>query len=119
MILRAEQGSPALTVNLEKGGLSFTDVPCYRTKYGSEYAVDIQHLAGADGVDFVTFTSASTVRGFAAPTGGAVKGFLGVCIGEQTAAEARKHGYPVIVAREATIDALIEAILQAPPLERA
>lgn len=118
LILRAEQGSPALTVNLEKGGLSFTDVPCYRTKYESEYAVDIQHLAGADGVDFVTFTSASTVRGFAASTGGAVKGFLGVCIGEQTAAEARKHGYPVIVAREATIDALIEAILHAPPLER-
>ena len=33
-------------------------------------------------------------------------GIVGLCIGEQTAAEARRHGIPVRVAEAATIDAL-------------
>ena len=35
---------------------------------------------------------------------------VGACIGAQTAAEARKHGIPAAVAREATMDALVELI---------
>ena len=35
---------------------------------------------------------------------------VGACIGEQTAAEAGKHGIPVRVARQATMDALVELI---------
>ena len=62
----------------------------------------------------MTFTSASTVRGFAASLGGGdLSGLLGVCIGEQTAAEARRHGIPAVVARKATIDALTEAVVAA------
>ena len=39
-------------------------------------------------------------------------GIVGLCIGEQTAAEARKHGIPVKIAAEATIDALARLAAQ-------
>ena len=37
----------------------------------------------------------------------------GVCIGAQTANQAQKHGIPTVVAREATLDALVQAVLDA------
>ncbi|HJA62921.1 MAG TPA: uroporphyrinogen-III C-methyltransferase [Candidatus Intestinimonas stercoravium] len=114
LILRAEEGSPALTAALERAGVPFEDVACYRTRYESEHAGEIRALARAGELDLVTFTSASTVRGFAASLGGGdLSGLLGVCIGEQTAAEARRHGIPAVVARKATIDALTEAVVAA------
>lgn len=58
--------------------------------------------SGAAGI--VTFTSASTVKGFVASVGedADFSRMVGACIGAQTAAEARKHGIPAAVAREAT-----------------
>ena len=66
--------------------------------------------SGAAGI--VTFTSASTVKGFVASVGedADFSRMVGACIGAQTAAEARKHGIPAAVAREATMDALVELI---------
>ena len=66
--------------------------------------------AGAAGM--VTFTSASTVKGFVASVGedADFSRMVGACIGAQTAAETRKHGIPAAVAREATMDALVELI---------
>ena len=66
--------------------------------------------SGAAGI--VTFTSASTVKGFVASVGRTrtSPAWWGACIGAQTAAEARKHGIPAAVAREATMDALVELI---------
>ena len=65
-------------------------------------------------MQMVTFTSASTVKGFLSSigTGADVSHMVGICIGEQTAAEAQKHGIPVQVAKQATIDALIETVLE-------
>ena len=62
----------------------------------------------------VTFTSASTVKGFASSvgTGADLSRVTGICIGEQTAAEARKYGISVRVAAQATLEALIETILE-------
>ena len=45
-----------------------------------------------------------------APDGVAPDALVIVC-GEQTAAEAKRHGIPVIVAKRADIDALVDAIL--------
>jgi uroporphyrinogen-III synthase len=64
-------------------------------------------------VDAVTFTSASTVRGFV----GALDAVAGapkvVCIGPVTAREAREHGLTVhAVARPHTIDGLVDALLR-------
>ena len=65
-------------------------------------------------MDIVTFTSASTVRGFSHSVGEDLdfSRVLGACIGEQTAAEARRYGIRTRVAAQATMDALIDIIIK-------
>ena len=59
----------------------------------------------------VTFTSASTVKGFVGAMGDFdPQAILGVCIGEQTRLEAKNQGIPCIMAKQATMDALIDAM---------
>ena len=64
-------------------------------------------------IDAVTFTSASTVRGF---TGGIKDVDYGkiraVCIGEQTAAEAAEHGMKIQVSDQASMDAMVKKIVE-------
>ena len=61
----------------------------------------------------VTFTSASTVKGFVASVGEDFdfSGVTGACIGVQTAGEAGKHGIRTVVAERADMDALVEAVM--------
>lgn len=114
LILRAELGSPALTEALERGKIPYDDIHCYTTAYESEHAAALRALIREDKVDIVTFTSASTVRGFAHSVGGDLdfSRVLGACIGEQTAAEARRYGIRTRVAAQATMDALIDIIIK-------
>lgn len=109
LLLRAEEGSPALTDRLEQAGAAYDDIAVYRTSYGNPQSRELRQALEAGDLDYVTFTSASTVKGFvsAAGPGADYSGIVGLCIGEQTAAEARGHGIPVQVAEEATINALI------------
>ena len=64
--------------------------------------------------DYVTFTSASTVKGFVSAIGedADFSRFTGLCIGKQTAGEAEKHHISVKTAGKATIDALVELALE-------
>lgn len=109
LLLRAEAGSPALTERLEQAGIAYDDVAIYRTLYGNPQSEQLRDALRAGELDYVTFTSASTVKGFVSAAGGDMdySGIVGLCIGEQTAAEARKHGIPVRVAETAAIEALI------------
>ena len=85
------------------------DVPCYDTVYETPDPAPVRALL--EQPLLVTFTSASTVRGFVGSLPGAdFSRVLGCCIGEKTAAEARKHGISVMVAKEATMESLIECI---------
>lgn len=111
LILRAEQGSKELTEQLEQAGIAFADVPTYRTEYRLDKAELLQNLLSDGEVNAVTFTSASTVEGFVH----AVKdvdftGFTALCIGQQTAAAARRYGMHVQIAKQATIDSMIDAL---------
>ena len=110
LILRAEAGSPALTAALDRRAIPCDDVAVYRTVYQNPRSEALRRALEAGEVPFVTFTSASTVKGFLASIGpGAdLSRITGLCIGEQTAAEARRHGIAVEIAREATIDALAD-----------
>ncbi|MCI9215277.1 MAG: uroporphyrinogen-III C-methyltransferase, partial [Oscillospiraceae bacterium] len=64
--------------------------------------------------DYVTFTSASTVKGFVSAIGedADFSRFTGLCIGKQTAGEAEKHHISVKTAGKAAIDALVELALE-------
>ena len=109
LILRAEAGSPALTAALDRRAIPYDDIAVYRTVYQNPRSEALRAALEAGEVPFVTFTSASTVKGLLASIGpGAdLSRITGLCIGEQTAAEARKHGIAVKIAGEATIDALV------------
>lgn len=112
LILRAEEGSPALTEALKGRNIGYDDVACYRTVYENPRSDELRAAVESGAAGIVTFTSASTVKGFVASVGedADFSRMVGACIGAQTAAEARKHGIPAAVAREATMDALVELI---------
>ena len=114
LILRAQEGSPALTEELARRSIGFDDVASYRTVYENPRSQQLRAaVEGTQGL-LVTFTSASTVKGFVSSVGedADFSRMAGLCIGQQTAAEARKYGISVRVAREATMDALVETILE-------
>ncbi len=112
LLLRAEEGSPALTNALAETGIAYDDIAVYRTVYDNPRSAELREELEAGGFDFVTFTSASTVKGFVSAVGtdADLSKFIGLCIGEQTASEARKYGIRVKVAEKAAIDALVELV---------
>ena len=112
LILRAAEGSPALTEALAARNIGYDDVATYRTVYENPRSQALRAAVEGGEVDLVTFTSASTVKGFVSSVGADAdfSKLVGACIGAQTAAEARKHGIPVRVAGEATVDALVDLI---------
>jgi uroporphyrinogen III methyltransferase/synthase len=82
-------------------------VPVYEIAYENNEQVNIEET------DIVTFTSASTVRSFV----NTMKDMdfhtiQAVCIGELTAKEAAFYGMKITVAKEATIDSLIESVIE-------
>jgi uroporphyrinogen III methyltransferase/synthase len=93
-------------------------VPVYETVVE---LLDERQLAAVAGSDFITFTSASTVRNFLASVGGAgawaARGQSRprvVSIGPVTSDELRSHGIePDIEAEQHDIDGLIAAIMRA------
>lgn len=113
LILRAEQGAPELPEALSAAGVAFADVPTYRTEYRSDKAEALRELLNEGKADVVTFTSASTVKGFVRAVGEAdFSGFTALCIGKQTAAEAQKYKMQIKIAKEATIDSMVAALLE-------
>lgn len=109
LLPRADIGTEEVTSPLVKAGISFDDIPVYRTKTAVSGGVLPKIQKG----DIVTFTSASTVRGFAALYPkldyGAVQG---LCIGAQTEKEAKKYGIQTLVSEQATIDSMVEKLLE-------
>ena len=110
LILRAEIGSPALTEALRERTIAYDDVATYRTVYQHPQSDLLRQALDRGEIPYATFTSASTVKGFLASVGeGAdLSRLTGLCIGEQTAAEARRHGIAVEVAEKAAISALVD-----------
>lgn len=109
LLCRASRGSTALPEMLERKGIPFADVPIYDTVYTSPDPQKVDALLGEKLL--VTFTSASTVRGFVESLPGRdLKNVIGCCIGRQTEAEAKKYGLTTVVSQEATMDSLMETI---------
>jgi uroporphyrinogen-III synthase len=89
-------------------------VDAYRTKMPEWLPIGAREALARGTVDAITFTSASSVRGFA----NAVRDVRGdpkvVCIGPVTAREARAHGWEVAaVAEPHTMEGLIAALERA------
>lgn len=109
LLCRASQGSRALPQLFAGRGIPCLDAAIYDTVYAAENPESV--LKQLNAPLLVTFTSASTVRGFAESLPGAdLHHVLGCCIGPKTAAEAKKYGISTVTAQEATMDSLIKCI---------
>ena len=86
------------------------DIPTYDTVYARADWFDAEKVF--DGPDtYAVFTSASTVRGFVNSIRYLdLNSINAVCIGHMTAAEAEKYGMKVSIAKEATLDALVDLL---------
>jgi uroporphyrinogen-III synthase len=108
---RADIAPPGLEERLAAKGWTPVRVDAYRTRMPRSLPSGAREALAAGEVDAVTFTSASTVRGFI----GAVRVVRGnpkvVCIGPVTAKEARARGLRVAaVAEPHTIEGVVAAL---------
>ena len=115
LIPRAAIGNRELIGELEKGNnLAVTDIATYDTEYAASEVIDERGEIERGEIDFAVFTSASTVRGFAAAVSDVdFTRVNAVCIGKQTAAEAQRRGMRTWTAQKATLEALVEAVEEA------
>lgn len=111
---RADVAPEGLDDALVSKGWRPVRVDAYRTRFPRSLPKETRDALRRGEVDAVTFTSASTVRGFVRAVD-AVKGAPKVvCIGPVTAKAARGHGLTVhAVARQHTIEGLVAAVERA------
>lgn len=111
---RADIAPPGLEESLAAKGWSPTRVDAYRTVFPRSLPAEARAALRAGQVDAVTFTSASTVRGFLGALGPMKGAPRVVCIGPVTAKEARTRGLTVhTVADPHTIEGLVAAVERA------
>jgi uroporphyrinogen-III synthase len=111
---RADVAPDELEDALAGKGWTPIRVDAYRTRIPRSLPLEARTALRAGGVDAVTFTSASTVRGFVRVMGVVRGNPKVVCIGPVTAREAREHGLRVhAVAKPHTVDGLVGALERA------
>lgn len=111
---RADVAPEGLEDALAAKGWTPLRVDAYRTRIPRSLPAEARAALRAGRVDAVTFTSASTVRGFVRLMGAAKGNPRVVCIGPVTAREARAHGFRVhAVANPHTLEGLVDALERA------
>ena len=114
LIPRAKIGNHEILEELEKKpGLRISDIATYDTFYENQEIIDEKKEFEQGGIDCAVFTSASTVRGFAAacPDLDYTK-VTAACIGKQTKAAADFYGMKTYMAEKATIDSVLELVIR-------
>jgi uroporphyrinogen III methyltransferase/synthase len=113
---RADIAPEGLEVALQKRGWEAVRVDAYRTVLAISLPPEARDAFRRGDIDAVTFTSASTVRGFTNALGAAKGTSKVICIGPVTAAAARDAGLqPAAVARPHTVEGLVAALERALP----
>ncbi len=108
LLPRARIGTEQIIAPLTEAGIVFEDIPVYDTVWEQIGGTEFKLLPD----DIVTFTSASTVKGFVQMMQGAdLSGIRGLCIGAQTAEEAAKHGIRVEISDRADVESMVEKLL--------
>lgn len=118
LLPRADIAPDGLDEAVAAKGWTPVRVDAYRTRSARSMPAPARRALQEGHVDAVTFTSASTVEGFAAMAapvlGSAARRPKAVCIGPVTAAAARRAGLSVAaVARPHTIEGLVAAVERA------
>ena len=115
LVIRAENGSRSLEGRLKQSGIPYKAIPAYHTQLPLEKPLpEIRHTVENLDFDWLTFTSASSVKGFLRifphfSTGRCTA----VCIGPSTGMEAESCGFHTIVSDVSTEDGMIQTMLSA------
>lgn len=112
LVARAREGSPELMAQLQAvPWADVLDMPIYETVFTASPI--LKPLELIDEHTWAVFTSASTVRGFAAAAGTEeLSAVRALCIGQQTANQAERYGMTTYVANAATMDGLVKLALE-------
>ncbi len=117
LVVRAAEGREVLEEKLRAAGVEVSVGPCYRTVPDNSNAGIARRMLDDGEVDWVTFTSSSTVSNFIVAIGGEIiqrarSSFRVACIGPITAHTAEEQGLqPDVVADGASVESLIKALL--------
>lgn len=112
-ILGAGDRGPGLTKELDEAGLEWTAIPVYETipQNDSFLSEMLREKLLQGSLDMVTFTSVSTIHGFALMLKGIdFRKVHALCIGPQTAAAARRYGMKTETAEKAEINSMVEKL---------
>ncbi|MDO4540329.1 MAG: uroporphyrinogen-III C-methyltransferase [Syntrophomonadaceae bacterium] len=118
LLPRAQGARDVLPQELRSGGMTVDEICVYEAKINRQLNPGLRDIIAAGGVDYITFTSSSTVRNFVDLLGAdALAGLKGrckiACIGPVTANTARELGLTVdLQAAEYTIDELTDVIVR-------
>ena len=113
LLPRAQEAREILPEKLREQGAVVDVAPAYQTVAAEVDAESLREKLADGEIDLVTFTSSSTVTNLVKIIGSAdaLKGIKTAAIGPVTAETAKGNGIePDIVAKEYTIDGLVEAI---------
>ena len=114
-LFRSELADEELPNYLMDRGFFCKEVPIYRTvsRMNLEWVESVWDGIEKQEIDYVAFTSASTVRGFVQAMGERDFSIVSaVCIGEKTAVCAREYGMNVWISEEATMDSMVEMMIK-------
>ena len=119
LLLRADIARPILRERLQQGGAAeVLDLPVYETKPATALPEELIEALGEGRVNWVTFTSSSTARNFAALLGPdyrtRLEGVKLASIGPITTQTLAELGLtPAVQAEESDVQGLVEAIREA------
>lgn len=113
LIPRASRGNQSLIESLETAGAKVDDVPTYDTHYAKSKIIQEVDEFENGRIQCAVFTSASTVKGFVEGTPGLnYTKVRAACIGKQTKAAADAYGMKTYMAKQATMDSLVDLVIQ-------
>ena len=111
LIARAKIGADSILNIFKEANVDFENVAIYDTIHKIEANEKFIGMISENQVDYVMFTSASTVEGFVKSVPNVdFRKIKGICIGEKTAKAAESYGMQVFASGEATIISMIEKL---------
>lgn len=110
LILRAENGSPHLTEELDRAGIRYQDIKIYETRGSAKEEEDVARKL--ENSRYITFSSAAGVRAYferyVLP-----EEAIPICIGPSTASEFEKHSsVHCLMPKEYTVQGMLDEILR-------
>ncbi|KKI92293.1 hypothetical protein WQ54_09870 [Bacillus sp. SA1-12] len=117
LVIRGNLARPTLVTELKQKGFSVTDLVVYETIHKKDEAEKLKKYLQHDELDFITFTSSSTVDSFMRVLNQQelqenLKKVVFVCIGPITNDTLNDYGYNGIMPDSYTIDEMVKLMIE-------